>query len=200
MEPSSPALVHDATTGFHDIKAIGSVAPASGFSLEMLCLLAASACLIFVLTRKYLRRPSAKAAVLAPPREAFFKRLAEIRRGGTSPREVRLQALAISAALRSYLEAVIPCPASELTPSELKARLHDILPRTFPMNSPVALFEFNESLYQTLKHLERLSFGTEDLLESGESRMPQLCAEAGQQVSGVDAWLNQNVEPAHAAL
>lgn len=161
--PTDAHPTHDATTGFHDIKAPPGFHPAllSSSAQTILALLAAAALVLLLLRR--MRRRAAPAA----PERTLDERLAdgfrELERAWGA-REIDLRAVAagVSALLRMFLEETFGFPAEKQAPREVLAVLRDVLKSRLRGANPEQRVELDRKFTELLRACERWTFAPED--------------------------------------
>lgn len=143
-------MLHDARTGFYDIKPIEL---SVGSWLWALLVLAAAGTAFLAW---YLRRK--EAAPLPPPLSALeiFRRTAlEIKAGNASPEK---KASALSMALRALIGKLLEIPGEDLTRMEIKRELAQVLPRALPRVNAETRSMFTNELDELLRTLDRFAF------------------------------------------
>lgn len=165
---------HDATTGFHDIKAVPGVSGAEGSAVwSELALMVLALCVLAAIVR--FRRKRQIPPIHHSPLAQFRTRIAPLR---GSPPEARTLGLLLSEALRAYLEPVLQLPAVELTPREINERLPERASMMFPSISPAERAEVNRRIFDFLKKLEQMTFGSEQVVALAISPSGSVLAEA----------------------
>lgn len=169
----SQSAIHDASTGFHDIKPLPDFSPFLSLLPALVILLMLVAGLVWWILRSRKPRTASKQSPPAPPDAAALKALRrlEAKRKDLSV-DVRTYFWELSMILRQYLEAALCFSATECTVREIL--LH--LPKAFKKRLPLNPRSLNDSLClsvkRILKHCERAEFCEEAELRyslAGES-------------------------------
>ena len=151
------ATIHDARTGFHDVKAAPAFHP---FPVDVLCaaVILFACCAIFFLYRRRRKqiRPSEPGR---PPIVVALSALAELEAARTAGTiELRELALRLSATIRQYLEAELGFPAAEETSKEVVRNVRRNLEAQLPLLPQAQVLDYTESCRNILRSCDYLSF------------------------------------------
>lgn len=200
------SIRHDATSGFHDIKALGdsSFQNPSLFDRTTL-LLGLAFLLLLLLALSFLRRksfrPKKSDSAFSLFRAEVTKLKNDYERKSLSSREAASQC---SGALRDLLETTLRFPARELTAREIGLRLEDVLSSRFSSEETSRIVEFQRECRELLRSLERGAYGTSSVVnEEGQKLLPAI-EKAQSLVQQLEQWIDsptpKPVENTHAPL
>lgn len=165
--------LHDAQTGFHDIKQLPEFYPSIWPSILTYLIIALA---IMTLGYLLLRRRSKKENVpleksLSAEEKAYLK-IKRLRSDLESTKvDVRNFSNSISETIRCYLEEVLHFPARELTPREIKTALPVSWRKRFPELSDVYLEEVQHDLKLIFSSCKWISFAKDsEKIYAGDSK------------------------------
>ncbi len=174
-DPSSAidlAGVHDAGTGFHDIKALPEFTPFPWTSA--LLGLAALCILLLILLR---RRAPAQTPKPAPPLSPLDSALGELRQLALLRRDQRISLREFSSrcslVYRGYLEDCFQFPARDRTSAETVAELPLVLKKCTPLLPAANAAEIAQTTRKLLRFYEQAAFA-DDALDRYNLQSPEL--------------------------
>lgn len=161
--------VHDALSGFHDIKALGGLGQSTenAFSLSSALLgafVTGTIVLLFFIIRK-LRSPRRSVSPFEQFQAEITRLQGEHERRESLPRNTAVQ---LSERFREFLQAVFVIPAPELTPREILERLPTAIAKSFPSLDSKP---FKDLIERSLRALEFLSFAPEEIIVKESARL-----------------------------
>lgn len=152
--------IHDAKTGFHDIKPLPEFHPSALPSiLTWLVLALLFATLCYLILRKKPKKLAAKVEKILSPEEKAYAALRELRsdleKTGINVRDF---SNSISEIVRGYLEETFHFPAQELTPKEIEIKFPEYWKKQFPSLSAKHYDEVHLDLKRIFSLCKWISF------------------------------------------
>lgn len=189
--------MHDIKTGFHDIKALPLFSPTS--LLLPSALLAITALLLgaLYLSRRKKRVSEPPPTPPIPPDQQALNELRELDKlRDTGEIELRDFAQRLSLSLRRFMQEVIPFPAAELTPGEIKNRLPAELKKSLPTLPNEKLEQLRADFDRTLRFCEFAEFAAhaEELCPMNDDRVTQQISHSTQLIRQLSLWLAKEKE------
>ena len=181
-----PELLHDARTGFHDIKPIPEFYPAEAIGwLIPLVVIAAAAATVFLLRRR--------SGIAKHPVESPYEKVRRNLDGLESKRvhgqiSSRELAAELSLALRLFLEETLFFPAMEQTGREIEGALPRALRNAFPAFAREERLGLSRRISQALNSCELLTYArnTEQQYSAESERLQRLLLAVGENVDAVE--------------
>ncbi len=192
---SPGAAIHDATTGFHDIKPLPLFHPFPwGWMLVTIVILGVG----YIIWRLYTAKPESfiQPTPPTPPDETALHALRDLKRRLDSGETVfRSLAASLSFVLRSYLEQALDFPAAEETPREVMQSLSNAFKAQLPTLPPALGDDTIESVRRILRSCEQLAFGT-DLIAAGDqtTRAAEAIERAIAVITQTSEWLRKEAD------
>lgn len=183
-------LLHDATSGFHDIKALPEFAP---FPFHLIIISMVIVCLAAALYWLY-KRQTTNHQIPESPKSAFVVAIEEIEQIERARQEGRISLRDIgtrtSLAVRKYLASSLDFPADDQTTREVVTLLRSELPRAFSSNSSTDIDELHERTSQALFQLERITYSGDSASKLTPNSQPvaELIKQARAVVSQLHNW------------
>lgn len=190
--------LHDAQSGFHDIKPLPEFSPFPVIVLWLFCVLVAiGVAIVLWMRRNKEQGSSTPSAPPIPDDQQALADLQELEMKYTA-QKIALRELGSSSSLvlRTYLARSLQFPATELTNREVKLQLPMALERKLPVASDSQKLEIERSVERLLKFFERITFaaGAEQAFDAESSTVLSRLGDAKECVKRIASGLAQERE------
>lgn len=190
--------MHDATTGFHDIKPLPQFLWArEGLSIFYIVLAGLSLVVLASMIRKYFRKPVASPVPQLSPKATALAQLTALSADLAGHKTtLRAYTAGLSAAVREYSGTVLNFAAIDLTALEIKAQVTQGLQSALPVLPSDKRSSWIEDLVTFLLRCDRISYGDDSdvTFSVDDAHLRDLAKTAAELVTQLDTWLAKERE------
>jgi len=185
---------HDASTGFHDIKALPEFSYVLPLWVWFLLVLVVALAGFFYYKLKHPKAQVEIAPPPLPPVEIATRQLRELERRRISG-EIQLRefSTSLSVVLRSYLESVLHFSATDQTNREVVQHLIVVIKKCLPTLSKEKRSEITSANEEILRVCELLTFSndSEHRFSLSESKVAELVPSGLDAINNLEHWLRK---------